>query len=86
MKLTNHERLMWAKGFVSCRMAADKMGVSVTTVHRLIYDGRVKGRDFLTLGKTKFIRLTALVATQTPETVKLLGLDDWSHVDAEGPC
>jgi hypothetical protein len=77
--LTRQERKMLEEGWISCRMAAAKLGVSIITIHRLVYDGKIKERDVQMVGKTKFIKLAAFVATQTKQVQDTFELGDWSE-------
>jgi hypothetical protein len=69
---------MLRQGWVSAHMVAERLGVHVVTVHRLV--PRLAKRDVRTLGRTRFIRCTALAAVYDPEMAKLFKLLDWSDM------
>lgn len=74
---------MLANGWVSCARAAERLQVHVVTVHRLIYDGKIKTKDVRKLGRSKYIRIAALVESQTPAVRELYALSDWDAEEAE---
>ena len=71
---------MYEQGWVSCRMAAAKLGCHVSTVHRMAQDGVIRASAIMMVGKTRYLELGALVASQTEQVQKTFGLNDWSDV------
>lgn len=77
--MTKQEAVLLREGWISAKLAAAKLGVHVVTIHRLIYDGKIKARDVRLVGRTKFVRLEAFIASQPGAIIKSFGLDDWSE-------
>lgn len=78
--MTRQEKVLFEQGWVSAPMAAARLGVHVVTIHRLVHDGKIKARDTQKVGRTRFIRMTALAAAYDPAIRKAFKLDDWGDI------
>jgi hypothetical protein len=78
--MTKQEVIMFEQGWVSAHMAAERLGVNVVTIHRLVYDGKIKPEDTQKLGRVRFIRIKALANAHEPNIRAAFRLDDWSDV------
>ena len=79
--MTKQEIVLFGQGWISAPMAAARLGVHVVTVHRMVHDGKIKERDTQKVGRTRFIRMTALAAAFDPAIRKAFKLDDWSDLE-----
>lgn len=80
MKLSKLEARLFGEGFVSARMAAEKLACSIMTVHRLVYDGKIKEVDWRLVGKAKFIRLETLITyVEGTAAREFVDIRDWSE-------
>jgi hypothetical protein len=78
--MTKQEIQLFHQGWVSAKMAAERLGVHVVTIHRLCTSGKIKERDLCMVGRTRFIRRAALAEAHDHNVRKAFRLDDWSDV------
>lgn len=75
---------MLRQGWVSTSLAAARLGVHPVTIGRLVRANRIsRARDTQQLGRTLFIRCSALADAYPPAAVKVFRLDDWSDLLAQ---
>lgn len=82
--MTKQQISMFEQGFITVQMAAEKLGVHVVTIHRMLHSGKMGSHSddhVFKVGKTTFISRESFSASQTPAVRKALKLDDWSHVE-----
>lgn len=79
MKIRVVDLRMLAKGFVTARMVAAKVGVHVWTVRRMITDGRIPARAVMTLGNTQYINSKDL-SSAFGDAGKIIDFNDWRDI------
>lgn len=84
MRIREIDKRMAAKGYVTPRMIAEKVGVHVFTVRRMITDERIPAREIIVVGNTQYIHVDA-IASAFGEASKVLDLSDWTEYGVPQP-
>lgn len=71
------EERMFAQGYVSSSVAAERLGKHVSTVLRKVHEGTFEGVD---IDNQKFVSIDSMKNHYGPKASLLLGLHDWSDL------
>lgn len=69
--MSNLNEIMLAKGYVPARAVAEKMGVHISGVYRLINEEKL---EEVRVGTRRFVLIKSLIDYVGPEAAQLLGM------------